>query len=191
MNRTRCSWASSNDLYIRYHDLEWGVPVHDDRVLFEMLVLEGVQAGVSWLLILQRRENYRLLFDNFDAGKVARYSDEKLETLLGDPRIIRNRLKVFGMRANAVSYLGVVEEFGSFDRYIWQFVGSRPIINGWKTIDEIPASTPESEAMSGDLKKRGFKFVGPTICYAFMQSVGMVNDHVTECFRYDEITGMG
>ncbi len=187
MNKSRCSWGGSHELYIPYHDLEWGVPVHDDRAFFEMLCLEGAQAGLSWLLILQRRENYRLLFDNFDAAKVARYTDEKLDSLLKDPRIIRNRLKVYAMRANAIAFLKIKQEVGSFDAYIWQFVDEKPIVNNWKTDEEIPASTPESDVMSKDLKKRGFKFVGTTICYAYMQSVGMVNDHITSCFRYEEI----
>ena len=187
MNKVRCTWGESHELFIPYHDLEWGVPVHDDRTLFEMLCLDGAQAGLSWLLILKRRDNYKLLFDNFDAAKIARYSDEKLDSLLQDPCIIRNRLKVYSVRNNAIAFLEVQKEFGSFDAYIWQFVGGRPIVNSWKTDEEIPASTPESDAMSSDLKKRGFKFVGTTICYAIMQSVGMVNDHITSCFRYSEI----
>ena len=187
MNITRCPWGGSHELYIPYHDLEWGVPVHDDRKLFEMLNLEGAQAGLNWLLILQKRENYKLLFDNFNAVKIARYTDEKLDSMLKDPRIIRNRLKVYAVRANAIAFLKVQEEFGSFDAYIWQFVGGKLIVNSWKTVEEIPASTTESDAMGKDLKKRGFKFVGTTICYAFMQAVGMVNDHITDCFRYDEI----
>ena len=187
MNKVRCEWGGSHELYIPYHDEEWGVPLHDDRKLFEMLCLEGAQAGLSWLLILKRRDHYRLLFDNFDPERIARYTDEKLDMLLQDPRIIRNRLKVYAMRANAIAFLKVQQEFGSFDAYIWQFVDGRPIVNSWKTFKEIPASTPVSDAMSGDLKKRGFKFVGTTICYAYMQSVGMVNDHITSCFRYREI----
>ncbi len=187
VNKTRCPWGGSHELYIPYHDLEWGVPVHEDRKLFEMLNLEGAQAGLNWLLILQKRENYTLLFDNFDAATIARYTDEKLDSLLKDPRIIRNRLKVYAVRANAIAFLKVQKEFGSFDAYIWQFAGGKPIVNSWKRLEDIPASTQESDAMSKDLKKRGFKFVGTTICYAFMQSVGMVNDHITDCFRYDEI----
>ncbi len=186
-DKVRCSWSGLHELCLPYHDREWGVPVHDDRLLFEMLNLEGAQAGLNWLLVLQKRENYRLLFDNFDPGKIARYTDEKLETILKDPRIIRNRLKVFAVRSNAVAYMKVKQEYGSFDRYLWQFVGGKSIINKWRTIDEIPVNTPESDAMNKDLKKRGFKFIGTTICYAFMQSVGMVNDHTTDCFRYDEI----
>jgi DNA-3-methyladenine glycosylase I len=166
------------------------VPVHDDRHLFEMLSLDGAQAGLNWLIILQKRENYRLLFDNFEADKIARYTDDKLESLLQDRRIIRNRLKVFSVRSNAAAFLDVRDEFGSFDRYIWRFVGGKPIVNQWRTFDEIPASTPESDALSKDLKKRGFTFVGTTICYAVMQSVGMVNDHVADCFRHEEIADM-
>jgi DNA-3-methyladenine glycosylase I len=187
VNKTRCSWGGNHELYIPYHDFEWGVPVHDDRKLFEMLNLEGAQAGLNWLLILQKRENYKLLFDNFDAEKIACYTDKNLESLLIDPRIIRNRLKVYAVRANAVAFLKVQEEFGSFDAYIWQFIRGKPLINRWEKVEEIPASTPESDAMSRDLKKRGFKFVGTTICYAYMQSVGMVNDHIISCFRYEEI----
>jgi DNA-3-methyladenine glycosylase I len=187
MRVVRCAWSGFHELCLPYHDQEWGVPVHDDRLLFEMLNLEGAQAGLNWLLILQKRENYKLLFDNFDAEAIARYTDEKLESLLKDPRIIRNRLKVFGVRSNAIAYLEVKEEFGSLNRYLWRFVENKPIINKWKTIDEIPVNTPESDAMSKELKKRGFKFIGTTICYAFMQSIGMVNDHTTDCFRYKEI----
>jgi len=190
MKKTRCAWGSLHELFIPYHDNEWGVPVHEDDVLFEMLNLEGLQAGLSWLLILQRRDRYKLLFDDFDAEKIAGYTDEKLEALLTDPRIIRNRLKVYGLRSNAAAFLQVRKEFGSFDRYIWRFVGGKPITNNWRTMDELPASTPESSAMSTDLKNRGFKFVGPTMCYSFMQAVGMVNDHTTDCFRYKEIAGM-
>jgi DNA-3-methyladenine glycosylase I len=187
MNKVRCEWGGSDELYIPYHDKEWGVPLHDDRRLFEMLCLEGVQAGLSWLLVLKRRENYRLLFDNFDPEKIARYTDEKLDALLKDPRIIRNRLKIYAMRTNAAAFLNAREEFGSFDSYVWQFVDGKPVINSFETMEEIPASTPLSDTMSKDLKKRGFTFVGSTICYAYMQSVGMVNDHVTSCFRYREI----
>jgi DNA-3-methyladenine glycosylase I len=187
MNKNRCEWGGSHELYIPYHDEEWGVPLHDDRKLFEMLCLEGAQAGLSWLLILKRREHYRLLFDNFNPEKIARYTDKKLDTLLQDPRIIRNRLKVYAMRANAIAFLKVQQEYGSFDDYIWQFVDGSPVVNSWKSLKEIPSSTPVSDAMSRDLKKQGFKFVGTTICYAYMQSVGMVNDHVTSCFRYREI----
>ena len=183
---TRCSWAQS-DLSIRYHDKEWGVPVHDDRILFEFLVLEGAQAGLSWETILNKRENYRAAFDNFDPHKVARYDRRKFAQLLNNPGIVRNRLKVASAVRNAQALLRVQKEFGSFDRYIWQFVGGHPRVNTWKSHARVPARTAESDAMSKDLKKRGFNFVGSTICYAFMQAVGMVNDHVVECFRYPEL----
>ena len=183
----RCDWANGNDLLQSYHDHEWGVEVHDDRTLFEFLVLEGAQAGLSWSTILRKREAYRKAFDHFDARKVARYSEKNVARLLADPGIIRNRLKINAAITNARAFLEVQKEFGSFDRYIWQFVDGRPIRNSWKKMTEIPASTPESVAMSKDLQKRGFKFVGPTICYAFMQAVGMVNDHVADCFRYKEL----
>ncbi len=179
----RCAWAKG-DLYIAYHDHEWGVPMHDDRLLFEFLILEGAQAGLSWITILKKRENYRRAFDKFDARKVARYDSRRIRKLLADPGIVRNRLKIESAVRNAKAFLAVQNEFGSFDRYIWQFVGGRPIRNHWKSLKEIPARTPESDAMSRDLIKRGFKFVGSTICYAFMQAVGMVNDHTTDCFRY-------
>ena len=184
----RCGWASLSDpLYLDYHDREWGVPVHDDRTLFEFLVLEGAQAGLSWGTILKKRENFRRAFDGFDPGKVARYGRKKVARLLDDPGIIRNRLKIESAIRNAKAYLEVQEEFGSFDSYVWRFVGGRPKVNHWRTLGEIPATTPESEAMSRDLLKRGFRFVGPTICYAHMQATGMVNDHVTGCFRYKEL----
>jgi DNA-3-methyladenine glycosylase I len=183
----RCAWGNSPEIYVQYHDNEWGIPVHDDRLLFEMLNLEGAQAGVTWLLVLKKRENYKLLFDNFEAEKIAGYPDSRLEEILLDARIIRNRLKVYGVRTNALVYLQVREEFGSFDQYIWQFGGGKPRVNRWKTMQEIPANTAESDAMSRDLKKRGFKFVGSTICYAFMQAVGMVNDHTIDCFCYQKI----
>jgi len=179
----RCSWAR-NDLAIAYHDREWGVPQHDDRVLFEFLILEGAQAGLSWDTILQKRENYRAGFDGFDAKKIARYDRRKQQALMRNPGIVRNRLKIASAVENAKAFLAVQKEFGSFDRYIWQFVGGKPITNKWKTGQRVPASTPESDAVSKDLKKRGFNFVGSTICYAFMQAVGMVNDHAVECFRY-------
>jgi DNA-3-methyladenine glycosylase I len=181
----RCAWAK-DELYIAYHDQEWGVPVHDDRCLFEFLILEGAQAGLSWITILKKRENYRRAFDHFDARKVARYDARKLQKLLADPGIVRNRLKVRAAVQNAKAFLQVQQEFGSFDRYIWQFVGGQPIRNHRKSLKEIPPRTPESDAMSKDLKKRGFTFVGSTICYAFMQAVGMVNDHTTDCFRYSK-----
>ncbi len=177
----RCEWCLGNELYLSYHDSEWGQPLHDDRRLFEMLVLEGAQAGLSWLTILQKREGYRRAFDGFDPQKVARYSDEKIAALLQDPAIVRNRLKVNAAVQNARAFLAVQEEFGSFDRYIWQFTGGQPIINQWKTMQEIPAFTRESDIMSKGLVKRGFKFAGSTICYAFMQAVGIVNDHVVDC----------
>ncbi len=179
----RCAWAKG-DLSIAYHDQEWGVPVHDDRRLFEFLILEGAQAGLSWITILNKRENYRRAFDNFEADKVARYGERKIQQLLKDPGIVRNRLKVESAVQNAKAFLAVKEEFGSFDRYLWEFVGGKPIRNRWHSIKEVPARTPESDALSRDLLKRGFKFVGSTICYAFMQAVGMVNDHTVDCFRY-------
>jgi DNA-3-methyladenine glycosylase I len=179
----RCRWAT-NDLSILYHDREWGVPLHDDRALFEFLILEGAQAGLSWDTILRKRENYRAAFDGFDAAKIARYDGRKVQALLRDPGIIRNRLKIASAVGNARAFLEVQEEFGSFDRYIWQFVGGKPRLNRRRLGGKIPARTEESDAMSKDLKKRGFKFVGSTICYAFMQATGMVNDHAVECFRY-------
>jgi DNA-3-methyladenine glycosylase I len=183
----RCEWAK-NELSIRYHDEEWGVPVHDGRLLFEFLVLEGAQAGLSWDTILRKRERYREVFDNFDPAIVARYGKRKVNALLGDAGIVRNRLKIAAAIGNAQAFLAVAEEFGSFDAYIWRFVGGRPRVNAWRTLRELPASTAESDAMSKDLKRRGFRFVGSTICYAFMQAVGMVNDHAPDCFRYAELT---
>ena len=183
----RCEWAGTESLYIAYHDNEWGVPVHDDRELFEMLILEGAQAGLSWSTILKKRENYRQAFDNFKPEIVAGYGDAKLDALLNDPGIVRNRLKIKSAILNAQAFLKVQEEFGSFDSFIWGFVGGEPIINSWQAMSDLPAKTPESEAMSEALKQRGFNFVGPTICYAFMQSIGMVNDHVVDCFRYAEL----
>jgi len=184
----RCSWAT-NELSILYHDQEWGVPVHDDRRLFEFLILEGAQAGLSWDTILKKRDNYRAAFDNFDPARVARYDRRKIQSLLADPGIIRNRLKIAASVANAKAILQVQEEFGSFDRYIWQFVGGKPRVNRRRSLRQVPASTPESDAISKDLKKRGFTFVGSTICYAFLQAVGMVNDHVVNCFRYQQLGG--
>jgi len=183
----RCDWANRSELEQSYHDLEWGVEIHDDRTLFEFLVLEGAQAGLSWSTILKKRTAYRRAFDNFDARKISNYSEKTVSRLLANPEIIRNRLKINTAVTNARAFLKVQEEFGSFDRYIWQFVKGKPIRNSWQTMTDIPSSTPESVAMSKDLKKRGFKFVGPTICYAFMQAVGMVNDHVADCFRYREL----
>ena len=175
------------ELSIRYHDEEWGVPVHDDRTLFEFLILEGAQAGLSWNTILNKRENYRKAFDKFDPASVARYDRRKIQQLLQNPGIVRNRLKIASTVENAKAFLRVQEEFGSFDRYIWQFVGGKPRINKWKSLRQIPARTKESDAMSKDLKRRGFNFVGSTICYAFMQAVGMVNDHNVDCFRYRDL----
>jgi DNA-3-methyladenine glycosylase I len=184
----RCGWAH-NPLLIRYHDEEWGVPQHDDRKLFEFLVLEGAQAGLSWETILKKRDRYRAVFDGFDPETVATYGRRKLNELLRDPGIVRNRLKLASARDNARAFLKVQKEFGSFDTYIWQFVGGRPRVNSWKSLRQAPARTVQSDAMSEDLCKRGFGFVGSTICYAFMQAVGMVNDHCRECFRYREISG--
>ena len=189
MTLTRCAWAGNDPLYIAYHDEEWGVPVHDDRLLFEFLILEGAQAGLSWSTILKKRENYRAAFDNFDPAVVAGYDEAKIAELLDNAGIVRNRRKINAAITNAQRFLEVQAEFGSFDAYIWQFVGGRVKQNAWASLDEIPAETPESRAMSKDLKKRGFRFVGPTICYAFMQAVGMVNDHVTSCFRYQALAG--
>ena len=181
--KTRCGWAT-NELSIRYHDEEWGVPVHDDRTLFEFLILEGAQAGLSWNTILQKRENYRKAFAGFDPARVARFDGRKVRQLMKDPGIVRNRLKIASTIANAKAFLRVQKEFGSFDRYIWRFVGGRPRVNAPRSMKQVPAQTSESDAMSKDLKKRGFNFVGSTICYAFMQAVGMVNDHSVDCFRY-------
>lgn len=186
MNLARCGWGE-NPLMRDYHDHEWGVPVHDDRTLFEFLVLEGAQAGLSWVTILQRRPGYRKAFDNFDPVAVSRYGPEKLEALLNDPGIIRNRRKVAAAVTNAQAFLRVQSEFGCFDRYIWQFVGGEPRVNRWQSMAEVPATTPESDAMSKDLKRRGFTFVGSTICYAYMQATGMVNDHLVGCFRHAEL----
>jgi len=183
----RCDWANGSELEQAYHDQEWGVEIHDDRTLFEFLVLEGAQAGLSWSTILKKREAYRRAFDNFDARKISKYSENTVSRLLANPGIIRNRLKINAAITNARAFLQVQKEFGSFDRYIWQFVNGKPIRNSWRKMADLPSSTPESVAMSKDLKKRGFKFVGPTICYAFMQAVGMVNDHVVDCFRYKEL----
>jgi len=186
-NVVRCHWAQ-NPLAIEYHDKEWGTPVHDDRTFFEFLVLEGAQAGLSWDTILQKRVNYRKAFDNFDPKKVAKYDSKKQKMLLKNPGIIRNRLKVASAISNAKAFLVVQKEFGSFAKYIWQFIGGKPKVNSWRAGQRLPASTPESDAMSKDLKKRGFNFAGSTICYAFMQATGMVNDHAVECFRYKEVS---
>lgn len=182
----RCAWAGEDPLYRAYHDVEWGVPLHDDRALFELLILEGAQAGLSWITILRKRENYRAAFDNFDAALIARYDSNKTESLLHDTGIVRNRLKVLSAIVNAQKFLEVQDEYGSFDAFIWQFVGGRPRQNAWRDSSEIPGSTPESNAMSAELKRRGFKFVGATICYSLMQASGMVNDHTTDCFRHKE-----
>lgn len=183
----RCLWAGTDPLYVAYHDSEWGVPVHTDQKIFEFLILEGMQAGLSWLTILKKRGNFRAAFDDFDPEKVARYTSRKIERLLTDPGIIRNRLKVNAAVTNAKAFLKTQAEFGSFDAYIWRFVGGRPKVNAWHTMRDIPAKTAESDALSKDLLKRGFKFVGSTICYAHMQAAGMVNDHIVSCFRYPEL----
>jgi DNA-3-methyladenine glycosylase I len=185
--KIRCEWVSADPLYIEYHDLEWGIPLHSDRKLFEFLILEGVQAGLSWLTILKKRANYRKAFKGFDPQKIARFDAEKIKRLLTDSGLIRNRLKMAAAVQNAQVFLEVQKEFGSFDAYVWDFVGGSPIKNAWVTVEQIPSRTKESTALSADLKRRGFKFVGPTICYAFMQAVGMVNDHTAGCFRYAEI----
>jgi len=185
--KTRCEWAGSDPLYIAYHDEEWGVPEHDDRRLFEFMLLDGAQAGLSWLTILKKRGNYRKAFDGFDPERVARFGERKMRALLADGGIIRNRLKIRSAIQNAKAYLEVQREFGSFDSYIWRFVGGKPKRNSWRTLSEIPARTPESESMSKDLRRRGFTFVGPVICYAFMQAAGMVNDHVVSCFRHEQV----
>jgi len=182
----RCTWAQDESQW-QYHDDEWGVPVHDDRLLFEFLILEGAQAGLSWATILRKRDNYRQAFDQFDPALVAKYSAKKKERLLTDPGIVRNRLKVDSAVTNAQAFLAVQEEFGSFDQYVWQFVEGQPVQNAWQTHQQIPPRTSQSDTMSKELKRRGFKFVGSTICYAFMQAVGMVNDHLVACYRYSEL----
>jgi DNA-3-methyladenine glycosylase I len=184
--RPRCAWVPADPLYIAYHDDEWGIPVHDERKLFEMLVLEGAQAGLSWITILKRREGYRKAFADFDPGKVARFTPARIEKLLGDPGIVRNRAKVVSVVANAKAVLALRQEEGGLDRLLWSFVGGKPKRNRWSSPGDVPAETPESKAMSKELKRRGFAFVGPTVCYAFMQAVGIVNDHATFCFRYRE-----
>ena len=187
--RKRCPWAGSAPAMIEYHDREWGVPLHDDRGLFEFLVLEGAQAGLSWSTILQKRDRYRAVFDRLDPAIVAQYGPEKVAELLADPGIVRNRLKIAAAIRNAQSFLAIQEQIGSFDTYIWQFVGGRPRVNAWRSHSEIPTRTPESDAMSRNLKARGFSFVGSTICYAFMQAAGMVNDHIVPCYRHAELGG--
>ncbi len=189
MSQTRCAWVPDDPLYRAYHDEEWGTPVHDDRLLFEFLILEGAQAGLSWSTILKKRDHYRAAFDGFDPARVAAYDADKIAALLADPGIVRNRRKVESAVQNARAFLEVQREFGSFDAYVWGFVGGKPLHNGFRSLAEIPAETPESRALSKDLKRRGFNFVGPTICYAFMQAVGMVNDHTVDCFRYAELAG--
>ena len=190
ITKRRCEWGTVSQLYIDYHDNEWGVPIHDDRTLFEFLILEGAQAGLSWETVLKKRENYRKAFSNFDPVKVSRYSDKKVEALMGNKGIIRNSLKITSAINNAKRFLEVQKEFESFETYIWQFVNGKPITNRFKSIQELPATTKESDVMSKDLKKRGFTFVGPTICYAHMQATGMVNDHIVGCFRYKEIKAL-
>jgi DNA-3-methyladenine glycosylase I len=187
----RCTWAGDDPLMVAYHDKEWGVPVHDDRVIFEFLTLEGAQAGLSWTTILRKRENYAQAFDGFDPERIARYDEDRITALLANPGIVRNRRKIEATIQNARSFLAIQREYGTFDAYIWQFVGGKPLVNAWKTIGEIPAQTEESVAMSKDLLRRGFKFVGPTICYAHMQATGMVNDHTVDCFRYQELNSTG
>ena len=191
VGKVRCSWCSDDPLYRDYHDSEWGVPAHDDRHLFEMLVLEGAQAGLSWLTILKKRDRYRLVFDNFDAGKVAGYTASDMARLLNDPGIVRNRRKIEAAIRNARGVLQISREYGSLDAWLWPFVDGRPQQNAWRSSAEVPTETAVSRAMSHELKQRGFGFVGPTICYAFMQAVGMVNDHVTDCFRYSEVNRIG
>lgn len=187
--KQRCAWVGDDPLMIKYHDTEWGVPVHNDRKLFEFLILEGAQAGLSWSTVLKKRKNYQQAFSNFNVSKIARYTNKEVRRLLANPGIIRNRLKIAATITNACRFLEIQKEFGSFDAYIWQFVGNEPIQHTFKKVRELPARTKESDAMSKDLKKRGFKFVGSTICYAFMQAVGMVNDHTTNCFRYRHVRG--
>lgn len=184
VDKQRCGWVSADPIYELYHDTEWSVPIHEDRKFFEMLSLEGAQAGLSWITILKRREVYKLLFDNFDPEKVVQYDQTRLDAILIDDRIIRNKLKVQSVVSNARSFLRVKDEFGSFDKYIWSFVGGKPRINCFRDLSAVPATTPESDAMSKDLKRRGFKFVGSTICYAFMQACGLVNDHVQGCYLH-------
>ncbi len=184
---TRCQWAGASPLEQEYHDAEWGVPLHDDRKLFEFLILEGAQAGLSWSTILNKREGYRAAFDNFDALKVAAYDDNKIGQLLSNPAIVRNRLKVNAAVTNARIFMEIMQQPGGFDEWVWQFVDGKPLHNHFRKMEDVPANTPQSDLMAREMKKRGFKFVGTTICYAFMQATGMVNDHTTDCFRYREI----
>lgn len=188
---SRCAWCGTDPLYVAYHDTEWGVPLHDDRALFEFLLLEGAQAGLSWITILRKRDSYRLVFDDFDPERVAAYDERKLASLLANPGIVRNRLKIASAVTNARAWLDLREEFGSVDDWLWKFVDGQPRQNRWRSMSQVPASTSESDALSKALAKRGFKFVGSTICYAFMQAVGMVNDHTTNCFRHGELRGHG
>lgn len=190
MEKTRCAWPGNDPLYVAYHDQEWGVPVHDDRLLFEFLILEGAQAGLSWITILRRREHYRRAFAGFDPAMVAGFDEQKIARLLQDPGIIRNRLKVHAAVSNARAFLKVQADAGSFDAYIWQFVDGKPVQNTWPSLAEVPAETAVSHMMSKDLKQRGFRFVGPTICYAFMQATGLCNDHVIDCFRYEQVKAL-
>lgn len=187
LDKSRCAWVTDDPLYVQYHDTEWGVPVHDDRKLFEFILLDGMQAGLSWLTVLRKRENFRAAFDNFDAEKIAGYGESTVSQLLNDPGIIRNRLKIEAAVRNARAFLAVQEEFDRFDTYIWGFVGSKTLQNSWRTSADVPVKSLESDAMSRDLVQRGFKFVGPTICYAFMQAAGLLNDHTTDCFRHAEV----
>ena len=189
-SKYRCTWANQNSLAMDYHDSEWGVPVHDDRLLFEFLILEGAQAGLNWSIILRKREGYRRAFENFNPARVAKYNETEIQGLLDNPGIIRNRRKIVAAVKNAQAFLKVQDDFGSFDQYVWQFVEGRPMQNSWKSIEKIPSRTRQSDEMSEDLKGRGFSFVGSTICYAFMQAVGMVNDHVTKCFRHEIVARM-
>lgn len=185
----RCPWCGSDPLYVAYHDSEWGVPLHDEHALFEALILDGVQAGLSWFTILKKRENYRRAFHDFDAGCIARYGEADVVRLLADPGIVRNRAKIEAAIGNARAVLAIRDEFGGLDAYLWRFVDGRPIVNAWRDLAEVPASTPLADALSRDLRQRGCKFVGPTICYAFMQGVGLVNDHLVSCFRHRELAG--
>ena len=185
--KKRCGWCGDDELYVDYHDREWGVPTHDDQKLFEMLILEGAQAGLAWITILRKREGYRKAFAGFDPKKVARFNDAKVARILENPGVVRNRLKVTSAVTNARAFLAIQKEFGSFDAYIWGFVGGKPRVNRFRSLADVPAETEQAEAMSRDMKKRGLKFVGPTICYALMQSIGMVNDHTTGCFRYRQL----
>jgi len=187
MEKTRCAWAGSDPLYLAYHDEEWGAPQHEDRRLFELLVLEGAQAGLSWMTILRKREHYRLAFAGFDPAIVAAFDEQRVQALLQDPGIVRNRRKIHSAIQNARAFLYVQHEFGSFDAYLWRFVGGRPIQNAWQSLAQVPAETELARALSQDLRARGFSFVGPTICYAFMQAVGMVNDHTVDCFRHAQL----